>query len=200
MTAALLQKLGFATSAGRRSIAWTALLLGVGSYILAEGVEQWRRVAFVSDTRASRSPTPFGTRFVQWRPTISTGGRHPQWFIATIGTEDSSSICRFVESAFARSVRDRKIVWLQASTATSARSVDYECPVLDSQGRRWATPVISRPLAALRPGAATIQSEGFVVLDSTLSVVYGSRRLEDLSRLSAILDLYDVLGASDGTR
>lgn len=171
--------------------------IAAGAWMSATGLESWRRVAFVHDTNARQTPIPFGRALGQLRTVSGQIGNETTrtWTIIAWSTS-SAEACQ----------------WLQRDLRQAPATLRLSLLVLDSLGTLPSKSLC--PLAAVTVPTSIVdgraflrdstfkERQGFVVVDTALRVIYGSRLPQDVAGLPGIASLFvdTVSSTSAGTR
>jgi len=118
----------------------------------------------------------------------SLHARRP-WTIVVLG-EGINSACEKVGSRF-RAEASGSAVSLVVLSPQAAHWTRSWCSFRSRTGPRPVPVVTAAPVGALS-GTVARPLAGFVVADSLLTVVYGSRRMSDLGRVPSVLHLFRV--------
>lgn len=164
-----------------------AAIVTLSLFLLASGLERWRYVAFVHDGGASRSPLPYGDRLAGWARVVSEQSAARSWYLAIAETESDRSICEWLHEGIRAPRRAEQLTVLHAVPANSIQR-QFLCSLPASPAA--TVPVLVRSVYRVVGDTALRVRAGFVVLDSSFRVVYGSRRVRDLERVAAVLDLF----------
>ena len=157
--------------------------IAVGLTLLADGLRNFQTYVLKRETAESDSPIPYGGRFGGWQPVVQREGVAGPWYLV-FGASPSQGrrpLCLDLPPDLPREVAVLEV----AKTGPFGR---VACDVTNHAAREvW----LRQPVDSLGSGARSLLTQGFVVLDSTFRVVYGSKRFADLARIPDSLALFE---------
>jgi hypothetical protein len=172
---------------GRPAGSVNAILVAAGVFLTAVGVRHWVFVAWANDIGSAQSPVEFGEVLsFSDVPGISEGELGQKWRVVAVDANPEKACARL-----SRTLSDRSRS-LQIVVIKSPKDPVQECKSMKAQGQGTLR------MTSLAMGVVPASMTGFVLLDSLGRVVYGSRRLDDASRIDSILELLDASSSVPG--
>lgn len=179
----------------RASTAVMLAAVAAGVYLLAAGLDLWRRVAFVHDVGARRTPVGYGDSLPGLRRALQPGeAADPNarpWVLVTWGG-NSAEACRALEQSVAGWSITHAIRVVAISETAAARSSTTCAEFLNARRASHAggVPVDLVARARLPRDSVYVARPGFCVVDSAGRVIYGSRLFRDVAGLSDVLRFF----------
>jgi hypothetical protein len=177
------------SSLANPSIALSVTLIAVGCSLFAIGLDRWRYVAWVADTGASRSPAPFGAKFSGWAPVVQREIGSRRWYVVTVGPKSRDELCTVAEQLGDPALTGAIAILNVVAPGEGERST-ATCRTTRDTRATADVAVLSREPRELGSGSDKMLSRGFLFLDSTFHVVYGSYSLGDLNRVPSAVRLF----------
>jgi hypothetical protein len=168
---------------------FAALVLTVvsaGLTLMAEGLRNFQTYALKRESSKSESPIPYGGHFGGWEPVVRRFGLESDWYIVLAPqSEDQSS-----DLACRNPIEGTRPSTTVLVMGEQGRFGELNCSPRDMEPKAATITYLRQPPESLGSGAGALLREGFVVLDSMFDVVYGSKRISDLSNVGDVLALF----------
>ena len=165
------------TGADVRVVAVRRIAICLGMALLALAAKNWAFVGWIQDTSASRSPLPYMTT-VRMDSGVTAAARAAM--VIVLSPEPTREVCEHLKRA------NRGTGWAQSSIVVHNRDGSL---TVDACGSDQSASIQTVPVPVSTRSIAPFPEEGFVLVDATRRVYYGSYRLADLDGVDALLEL-----------